>query len=173
LPPRRLSPTQQPPQQRQFKKIVQRQQDKSRRTSPTSMPSGHNEEMKTRSPTREPEACQHLRRPSNMSEPERRMPAQSYNQQGHTSHGHTSRSMPISGLLSDVPTYVVYTGSTERKLTSLVQQLNLQSRHSQFECVNNLSQLEPAALESGIAESLIHHRFYKWMWTLRMPHPRS
>ncbi|PMD49558.1 uncharacterized protein K444DRAFT_622640 [Hyaloscypha bicolor E] len=104
FPPRRLSPTQQPPQQRQFKKIVQRQQDKSRRPSPTSMPSGQNEEMKTRSPPREPEACQPLRRPSNMSEPERRMSAQSYNSQGHTSHGHTSRSMPISGLLSDVPT---------------------------------------------------------------------
>jgi Velvet factor len=112
FPPRHRSPTQQPhQQQRQFKKIVQRQQDpsKSRRQSPTSMPSGQNEEMKTRSPTKEPEACQSLRRPSNMSEPERRMSSHSYSSQDHNSQGHTSRSMPISGLLSDVPTYVTST----------------------------------------------------------------
>jgi hypothetical protein len=97
MPPQSNTPTQ---RQRQYKKIVQRQQDPSKvpegSRSSSSSTSRHTEGIKSRSPTREPEPS--VRRESSMSEQARRMSSQSQSQ--------TSRSMPISGLLSDGPRYV-------------------------------------------------------------------
>jgi hypothetical protein len=172
--PHRHSPN--PPQQiRQFKKIVQRQHDSNgkRRQSPTSMSSGQNEEVKSRSPTREPEARQPLRRPSNLSEPERRSSTQSHSSYSQTSQSQPSKAMPISGLLSDVPRYVVSIESIEHNLICLAPQLNVPNRTSLFECVNNPSQLEHVVLESGTAESLIRPQFCKWTSEVQMPHPKS
>ena len=128
-PPRGQSPL----PHRQFKKIVQRQHDPSkagRRSSPTSLSSLQNEEIKARSPTMDPEVSQPFRRPSNIPMPEQRPSSQSHSAQNslsqsnsspnHSSQNHflhgssssysgqrqTPRSMPISGLLSDDPRFV-------------------------------------------------------------------
>lgn len=124
-----------PQPQRQFKKIVQRQHDPSkagRRSSPMSISSLQNEEIKIRSPTMDPEVSQPFHRPLDIFVPEQRPSSytgshsaqtplshshssSSHSSQNHSSHGSSSsysgqrqtpRSMPISGLLSDDPRFV-------------------------------------------------------------------